>query len=127
MRFGIIPLQMGASGCSRTQLSPLFLQLETSRDFGGIPAIFELRERGRRILRWQVPPALRSGARTERAHHVSIVYRCSRFETRKFGCRNAPPTAVINYAQAIRDGQDAERAREAGILWPRREELDRHL
>ena len=42
-------------------------------DFGGISAIFELRERGSRILRWQVPPALRSSARTERAHHVSIV------------------------------------------------------
>ena len=71
LRFGIIPRQMGAWGCSRTQISPLFLQLEASRDF--IPAIFELRERGSRILRWQVPPALRSSARTERAHHVSII------------------------------------------------------
>jgi len=127
VRFGIIPLQMGACGCSRTQIGSLFLQLEASRDFGhkfgGISAIFESGERRKS----QVSPALRSSARTERAHHVSIVYCRSRFETRKFGCRNAPPTAVINYAQAIRDGQDAERAREAGILWPRREELDRHL
>ena len=97
---------MGAWGCSRTQISPLFLQLEASRDF--IPAIFELRERGSRIVRWQVPPALRSSARTERAHHVSIIYCRSRFETRKFECRNAPPTVVINNAQAIRDGQGAE-------------------
>ena len=104
VRFGIIPLQMGACGCSRTQIGSLFLQLEASRDFGGISAIFELGE----TRKLQVPPALRSGACTERAHHMSIICCRSRFETRKFGCRNAPPTVVINYAQAIRDGQDAE-------------------
>ena len=69
VRFGIIPLQMGACGCSRTQIGSLFLQLEASRDFGGISAIFELGE----TRKSQVPPALRSSARTERAHHVSII------------------------------------------------------